>query len=193
VFRRPHDCLDVQEVSRRSGLSEPALRHYDEIGLLGLIARDSSSGHHRYRPEDLDVLQALDCMRALGAGIEDMRVMPAQGSPTRLSLARNSLMIGGVIVAGPARSRVRRDLLRHMSLVVVFVVPTQPAHGLIAFAAALRSPVKDRVVAHQELRTAGVAGVAVVDGAAPARERADAVSLGEIAIDVRPRSRSRSG
>jgi DNA-binding transcriptional MerR regulator len=69
--------LTIQDVSRRSGLSEPTLRYYEEIGLIGPIARDASSGHRRYRTEDLDVLQALACMRALGVGIEDMRVYQA--------------------------------------------------------------------------------------------------------------------
>jgi DNA-binding transcriptional MerR regulator len=67
----------IQEVSRRSGLSEPTLRYYEEVGLIGPIARDSSSGHRRYDTEDLDVLQALACLRAIGVGIEDMRVYQA--------------------------------------------------------------------------------------------------------------------
>jgi MerR family transcriptional regulator, copper efflux regulator len=70
-------ALTIQDVSRRSGLSEPTLRYYEEIGLIGPIARDASSGHRRYQAEDLDVLQALACMRALGVGIEDMRVYQA--------------------------------------------------------------------------------------------------------------------
>jgi MerR family transcriptional regulator, copper efflux regulator len=69
--------LTIQQVSRRSGLSEPTLRYYEEVGLIGPIARDQSSGHRRYGDEDLDVLQALACMRALGVGIEDMRVYQA--------------------------------------------------------------------------------------------------------------------
>ena len=70
-------ALTIQDASRRSGLSEPTLRYYEEIGLIGPIARDASSGHRRYQDEDLDVLQALACMRALGVGIEDMRVYQA--------------------------------------------------------------------------------------------------------------------
>ncbi len=30
----------IQEVSRRSGLSEPALHYYEEVGLVGPIDRD---------------------------------------------------------------------------------------------------------------------------------------------------------
>jgi DNA-binding transcriptional MerR regulator len=73
-------ALTIQEVSRRSGLSEPTLRYYEEVGLIGPVDRDARSGHRRYRDQDLDVLQALACMRALGVGIEDMRAYQANRS-----------------------------------------------------------------------------------------------------------------
>src|SRR5271156_6720288 len=69
--------LTIQDVSRRSGLSGPTLRYYEEIGLIGPIARDPSSSHRRYREEDLDTLQVLACLRAMGVGIEDMRTYQA--------------------------------------------------------------------------------------------------------------------
>jgi DNA-binding transcriptional MerR regulator len=72
-------------VSRRSGLSEPTLRYYEEVGLIGPIARDQSSGHRRYREEDLDTLQALACLRAMGVGIEDMRTYQANRARGRAS------------------------------------------------------------------------------------------------------------
>ncbi len=65
--------LTIQETSRQTGLSEPTLRYYEEVGLIGPIARDESSGHRRYRESDVDALQALACLRAMGVGIEDMR------------------------------------------------------------------------------------------------------------------------
>jgi DNA-binding transcriptional MerR regulator len=70
-------ALTIQDVSRRSGLSEPTLRYYEEVGLIGPVARDPSSRHRRYREEDLDTLQALACLRAMGVGIEDMRTYQA--------------------------------------------------------------------------------------------------------------------
>ncbi len=69
--------LTIKDVSRRSGLSGPTLRYYEEVGLIGPIARDASSRHRRYREEDLDALQALACLRAMGIGIEDMRTYQA--------------------------------------------------------------------------------------------------------------------
>lgn len=65
--------LTIHETSRQTGLSEPTLRYYEEVGLIGPIARDASSGHRRYRESDLDALQALACLRAMGVGIDDMR------------------------------------------------------------------------------------------------------------------------
>jgi MerR family transcriptional regulator, copper efflux regulator len=69
--------LTIQEVSRRSGLSGPTLRYYEEVGLVGPVERDASSRHRRYREEDVDTLQALACLRAMGVGIEDMRTYQA--------------------------------------------------------------------------------------------------------------------
>jgi MerR family copper efflux transcriptional regulator len=70
-------ALTIQDVSRRSGLSEPTLRYYEEVGLIGPVERDPRSRHRRYREEDLDTLQALACLRAMGVGIEDMRTYQA--------------------------------------------------------------------------------------------------------------------
>ena len=65
-------ALTSQDVSRRSGLSEPTLRYYEQVGLIGPVERDESSGHRRYREDDVDTLQALACL-----GIEDMRTYQA--------------------------------------------------------------------------------------------------------------------
>jgi DNA-binding transcriptional MerR regulator len=46
---------------------------YETTGLIGPIARDESTEHRRYRTEDLDVLHAPACIRAVGVGTEDMR------------------------------------------------------------------------------------------------------------------------
>lgn len=70
-------ALTIQQAARRSGLSEPTLRYYEEVGLIGPVPRDPSSGHRRYRERDLDDLQVLACLRAMGVGIDDMRTYQA--------------------------------------------------------------------------------------------------------------------
>jgi MerR family copper efflux transcriptional regulator len=77
--------LTIQDVSRRSGLSEPTLRYYEEVELIGPIARDPQSRHRRYRDEDVDDLQALACLRAMGVGIEDMRTYQANRKRGRIA------------------------------------------------------------------------------------------------------------
>lgn len=69
--------VSIQDAARRTGLSEPTLRYYEEVGLVGPILRDESSRHRRYRDEDIDSLQILACLRAMGVGIDDMRTYQA--------------------------------------------------------------------------------------------------------------------
>ena len=92
--------LTIQEVSRRSGLSGPTLRYYEEIGLIGPVARDPRSRHRRYRDDDVDDLQALACLRAMGLGIDDMRTYQAN---RRLGRARAGEQRGSCAAAGSGR------------------------------------------------------------------------------------------
>ena len=66
-------AIGIQHAALRSGLTEPTLRYYEDVRLIGPIARDPSSGHRRYAEADIDALQALACLRAMGIGVEDMR------------------------------------------------------------------------------------------------------------------------
>ena len=77
----------IQDVSRRSGLSEPTLRYYEEVGLIGPIERDAGRGHRRYRSDDVDTLQVLACLRAMGMGIEDMRTYQRNRARGRVAAA----------------------------------------------------------------------------------------------------------
>ena len=66
--------LTIQEVSRRSGLSEPTLRYYEKIGLIEHVDRDESSGHRRYGAAVVNRIEALACLRATGMSVQDMRL-----------------------------------------------------------------------------------------------------------------------
>jgi MerR family copper efflux transcriptional regulator len=69
--------FSIQDVSRRSGLPEPTLRYYEQVGLVGPIDRDENTGYRRYGADDLQTFEALACLRAVGMGIEDMRIYQA--------------------------------------------------------------------------------------------------------------------
>jgi len=105
----------IQEVARRSGLSEPTLRYYEDVGLVGPIDRDASSGHRRYGDTDVDTLEALACLRAAGVGIGDMRTYLANrirgreaASEQRDLLLRHAERVEAEIAA----QRVRLEYLR---------------------------------------------------------------------------------
>lgn len=66
-------AFTIQDVSRRSGLSEPTVRYYEQVGLIGPIDRDERSGHRRFGEHDAQDLESLACLRATGVGIADMR------------------------------------------------------------------------------------------------------------------------
>ncbi|MFD7153027.1 MerR family transcriptional regulator [Kribbella sp. NPDC059898] len=106
----------IQEVARRSGLSEPTLRYYEDVGLVGPIDRDAQSGHRRYRTADVDVLEALACLRAVGVGIGDMRTYLANRARGRAAageqrdlLLRHADRIEAEIAAQQVRLRYLRE------------------------------------------------------------------------------------
>ncbi len=103
-------AFTIQDVARRSGLSEPTLRYYEQVGLVGPIQRDEKSGHRRYCTEDLHTLEALSCLRSVGVGIEDMRTYQANlarrhetAAEQRDLLLRHAERIEAEIVAQQAR------------------------------------------------------------------------------------------
>ena len=65
--------MTIAEAAARCGLPESTLRYWERIGLVNRVERDASSGHRRYRPEDVATLETLGNLRAVGLSIEDMR------------------------------------------------------------------------------------------------------------------------
>jgi len=66
------ESLTIQEASKRSGLSEPTLRYYESIGLITAVPRDKSSGHRRYSPSTMEIIEVLSNLRTVGMSIDDM-------------------------------------------------------------------------------------------------------------------------
>lgn len=113
-------ALSIQDAALRSGLTEPTLRYYEEVGMIGPIARDPSSGHRRYCEEDVDTLQVLACLRAMGIGIEDMRSYQANQA------------------LGQAKAGEQRDLLlRHRDRIMTEIETLQVHLGYLQTKAAL--------------------------------------------------------
>jgi DNA-binding transcriptional MerR regulator len=67
------DWITIAEAAARCGLPESTLRYWERVGLVNRVQRDASSGHRRYRSEDVATLETLGNLRAVGLSIEDMR------------------------------------------------------------------------------------------------------------------------
>ena len=65
--------LTIQQLSRRTGLAESALRYYERIELIAPVPRDESSGHRRYPPALVTAVEGLACLRDTGMSVTDMR------------------------------------------------------------------------------------------------------------------------
>ncbi len=69
------DLLNIGAFAAATGLTIPALRHYDEIGLLKPAQVDPGSGYRRYDRGQLDDARLICGMRAVGVPIDDVRVV----------------------------------------------------------------------------------------------------------------------
>jgi DNA-binding transcriptional MerR regulator len=74
VTTRETQTYTIQEVSKLSGLAQSTLRYYETIGIIRPIARDANSKHRAYSQEDVDGIDAIACLNAVGMSIDDMRM-----------------------------------------------------------------------------------------------------------------------
>ena len=104
--------LTIQQVSRRTGLAESALRYYERIGLIEPVPRHGSSGHRRYPSDLVAAIEALSCLRGTGMSVADMRAYVsnmqrglAGAAEQRDLFARHAERLGGEIVRLQLRER----------------------------------------------------------------------------------------
>jgi DNA-binding transcriptional MerR regulator len=64
--------LTIAEAAEVSGVSAHTLRYYERAGLIGDVDR-AASGHRRYGDEDLAWIHTIQCLRATGMPIRDIR------------------------------------------------------------------------------------------------------------------------
>lgn len=72
IENRP-SALSIQEAARQTGLSEPTLRSYEQVGIIGPVPRDKESGYRRFPAATVSMLQSLACLRATGMSVADLR------------------------------------------------------------------------------------------------------------------------
>ncbi|GAB1644061.1 MerR family transcriptional regulator [Krasilnikovia sp. MM14-A1259] len=74
------DLLNIGAFAAATGLTIPALRHYDEIGLLKPARVDAGTGYRRYRRGQLDDARLICGLRAVGVPIDEVRAVVGQAA-----------------------------------------------------------------------------------------------------------------
>jgi DNA-binding transcriptional MerR regulator len=64
--------LTIAEAAQLSGVSAHTLRYYERAGLIGGVDR-AASGHRRYGEDDLAWIHTIQCLRATGMPIREIR------------------------------------------------------------------------------------------------------------------------
>jgi DNA-binding transcriptional MerR regulator len=67
--------LNIGAFATATGLSIPALRHYDEIGLLKPAHVDTGTGYRRYAPPQIEQARLICGLRAVDLPIEEIRAV----------------------------------------------------------------------------------------------------------------------
>jgi DNA-binding transcriptional MerR regulator len=70
-----NDLLNIGAFAAATGLTIPALRHYDEIGLLKPAQVDPGTGYRRYGQGQLDDARLICVLRAVGVPIDEVRAV----------------------------------------------------------------------------------------------------------------------
>lgn len=89
------DLLNIGAFAAATGLTIPALRHYDEIGLLKPAQVDPGSGYRRYHQGQIDDARLICGLRAVGVPIDDVRAVvgrPADQVRSALDAHRERLV-----------------------------------------------------------------------------------------------------
>jgi MerR family copper efflux transcriptional regulator len=65
-------AFTIKETSEQTGLTEDTIRYYEKIGLLPRAERKENR-HRVYRPEDVDTMKLITCLKKTGMSLDDMK------------------------------------------------------------------------------------------------------------------------
>lgn len=63
--------MTIKEVSEKFDITQDTLRYYEKAGIIPKIAR-TPGGVRNYRPEDLDWIEHVVCLRSAGMSVESL-------------------------------------------------------------------------------------------------------------------------
>ncbi len=112
-------AVNIGEAARRSGISAKMLRHYESLGLLGVVPR-TDSGYRLYTPANVHTLRFIKRSRDLGfsmveiADLVNLWQNSRRASASVKRIAQQHLdVLSTRIAAMQAMQRSLEDLLQH--------------------------------------------------------------------------------
>ena len=78
------ELLEIGRFAAVSGLSVPALRHYDEVGILKPASVDPQTSYRRYSPEQLRAARLICSLRGVDLPLEEIRAVLATDSESEV-------------------------------------------------------------------------------------------------------------
>jgi MerR family transcriptional regulator, copper efflux regulator len=114
--------LDIGRASKASGVSVKMIRHYEEIGLLGKVAR-TYANYRVYTDGNVHTLRFIKRARALGFSIDDIREL--------LSLWQNKSRPSASVkkVAAGHMDELKRKIAEMQSMLTTLQHLTHHCHG----------------------------------------------------------------
>ncbi|MGC5771167.1 MerR family transcriptional regulator [Paenibacillus pabuli] len=67
-----HVMFSIKETAEQAGLSEDTIRYYEKIGLLPRAERKPNR-HRVYRPEDIQTMKLITCLKKTGMSLDEMK------------------------------------------------------------------------------------------------------------------------
>jgi DNA-binding transcriptional MerR regulator len=78
------ELLEIGRFSVMSGISVPALRHYDDVGVLKPTEVDPRTSYRRYHPRQVDQARLICALRGVDLPIDDIREVLAAADESQV-------------------------------------------------------------------------------------------------------------
>ncbi|MCP9285639.1 MerR family transcriptional regulator [Bacillus safensis] len=66
------NAYSIKQASKKTGLTEDAIRYYEKIGLLP-YAKRKRNGHRIYDEEDIELMDLIFCLKKTGMSLNEMK------------------------------------------------------------------------------------------------------------------------
>lgn len=66
------NAYSIKQASKKTGLTEDAIRYYEKIGLLP-YAKRKRNGHRIYDEEDIELMDLIICLKKTGMSLNEMK------------------------------------------------------------------------------------------------------------------------